>query len=328
MGLRAYVAKRLVYTIVLVFFVATLNFLIFQLLPGEPTRVLADAGRLTPDKVAQIRALYGLDQDIWTRYVKYVYNIFTFQLGFTYRDTSATVAEQIAARLPNTLALVGLSTVLALVIGTFMGVFAAARRGGVYDNASVFSSLFFYSLPSFWLGLIFIFIFNFQLHWFPVGGAYPPTWVSNPCANILCTIQGRLYHLALPVMVLTIFQYGGYLLLTRATMMESLTEDYITTARAKGLKNRTVLFKHALKNASLPLITNAALSMGFVLGGAIITETVFNYQGLGLWIYDAIGYKDFPSMQGIFYIIALTVIAANFLSDVLLGVIDPRIKYS
>ncbi len=329
MGLRSYVAKRLVYTVVLLFFVATLNFIIFQLLPGDPVRILADANRLRdPEQAKAIFRLYGLDQDIWTRYARYIVNLFSFQLGYTYRDPSRSVAQAIVERLPNTLALVGLSTVLALIIGTLMGVVAAARRGGLYDNFSVMSSLVFFSLPTFWLGLILIIVFSYNLGWFPTGLAAPPVWVTNPPANILEYLRGRLYHLTLPVTVLTLFQYGSFLLLTRATTGEALTEDYIVTARAKGLKERTVLFKHALKNASLPLITNAALSLGFILGGAIITETVFAYPGLGSWTYEAIGFKDFPSMQGIFYIVALCVIGGNFIADILLGIIDPRIKYS
>jgi len=136
-----------------------------------------------------------------------------------------------------------------------------------------------------------------------------------------------MWHLFLPVVVLTLFLYGSFLLLTRATMMETLTEDYITTARAKGLKERAILFKHALKNASLPVITNAAIAIGFILSGAIITEQVFNIPGLGQWTWAAIPYKDYPVLHCIFYLTALCVIIANFIADILYGVVDPRIKY-
>jgi peptide/nickel transport system permease protein len=136
-----------------------------------------------------------------------------------------------------------------------------------------------------------------------------------------------MQYLFLPALTLTLISYGGFLLLTRATMMEALSEDYILTARAKGLSERAVLFKHAFRNASLPVITNAALSFGFILSGAIITETIFNWPGLGLWLYNAIFYKDFPVMEALFYVIALSVIAANFVSDILYGIVDPRIRY-
>ena len=140
-------------------------------------------------------------------------------------------------------------------------------------------------------------------------------------------IQGYFKHMFLPMLTLVLFQYGGFLLLTRATMMETLTEDYVTTAKAKGVKQRTILYRHALKNASLPIITSIAITFGFVLSGAIITETVFTWPGLGTWIWQAIQIKDYPVLQASFYIIALCVIVANFIADLLYGVIDPRIKY-
>jgi peptide/nickel transport system permease protein len=190
-------------------------------------------------------------------------------------------------------------------------------------------------------------VFYFNLGWFPNSGTYPTNWaidyestgglppkmILGNLFNIqialpsLLEIQGRLLHLFLPTLTLTLFSYGGYLLLTRATMMEALSEDYIVTAKAKGLKERTILFKHALKNASLPLITNVALTFGFILSGAIITEQVFSYPGLGHWTWLSISYRDFPALQAIFFLIALCVIVANFVADILYGVVDPRIKY-
>jgi len=231
---------------------------------------------------------------------------------------------------------------VAMVVGITLGVIAAHKRGGIFDSSSVFISLATYSLPSFWMGMVALLIFARTLHWFPSSGPYPAEWTMTGywpqpyIINLLGTeiaipsiveIGGRLRHVFLPITVLTLFNYGGWLLLTRATMLETLTEDYIVTAKAKGLKQRTILFKHALKNASLPLITSAALSFGFLLTGAIITEQVFSYPGLGKWIWDAISQSDFPAMQAIFYIIALCVVIANFIADLLYGVVDPRVKY-
>lgn len=175
--------------------------------------------------------------------------------------------------------------------------------------------------------MIFIMIFSVNLHWFPLGGTIPKSWALNPPINIFDVIGGRLLHLFLPAFILILFSYGGYLLLTRALMMETLTEDYVTTARAKGLKERTVLFRHALKNASLPLITQTAMTFGFLVSGAVITEQVFGWNGLGQWIWFAIYNHDYPVMQAFFFLIALCVIIANFIGDLLLGVVDPRIKY-
>jgi peptide/nickel transport system permease protein len=176
------------------------------------------------------------------------------------------------------------------------------------------------------MGMMFLLIFHYSLSWFPGVGTTSFTAI-NPAPNIFAYFSDRIWHLFLPALTLTLFQYGGNLLLARATMLETLTEDYIVTARAKGLKERTVLFKHALKNASLPLITNAAISIGFILSGAIITEQVFVYPGLGWWTWEAINFVDYPVLQTIFFLVALCVIVANFIADILYGVIDPRIKY-
>lgn len=312
---------------ILIFFIATVNFVIFILMPGDPTAVLASSARLkSQEQVEIVRKLYGLDEPLYVRYVKYLQNMVTFNFGFSYYN-GRLITEELNRRLTNTILLVGLSTIFAIIIGILLGVIAAARRGKIFDSLSVTASLITYSLPSFWMGMIFLLIFSSWLGWFPMGGIVPAEWAQNPPANIFEEILGRAHHLFLPVLTLVLFQYGGYLLLTRAVMLETLTEDYIVTAKAKGVKERVILFKHALKNASLPLITNMALSFGFMLSGAIITEQVFSYPGLGLWLWNAIAFVDYPVLQAMFYIIALCVIIANFIADLLYGVIDPRIRY-
>jgi len=347
MGLRAFIIKRAIFSFILVLFVLTLNFIIFQLMPGNPIEVFVGGLRVKrPDLIPEMLARFGLDQPLHVRYVKYMGNMLTGQFGVSFMSGDY-VANEVADRLFNTLALMGASTVLSLVLGIILGVIAAHKRGGIFDNVSVIASLTTYSLPSFWMGMIFLLIFYYHLHWFPVAGTYPAEWakifketnglppriVLGNLAGLeiavpsLMEISGRLWHLFLPTLTLTLFSYGGYLLLTRATMLETLTEDYIVTARAKGLKERTVLFKHALKNASLPLITSAALAFGFILSGAIISEQVFTYPGLGKWTWDAIYSMDYPALQTIFYLIGVCVIIANFIADILYGIIDPRIKY-
>ena len=327
MGLKAYLAKRIIYLFVLVFFVLSLNFMIFMLMPGDPTAVFASAARLqTEEQVLEMRALFGLDDPIHIKYGKYIYNMFTGNFGTSYYS-GRPVVNELSIRFTNTMLLVGLSTIFSIIIGILLGVLAASKRGTWFDSFSVSSSLLFYSLPSFWIGMIMILIFHSSLHWFPAVGSMPREWATNPPANIFEVLAGRAMHLFLPVVTLTLFMYGGYLLLTRTTMLETITEDYIMTAKAKGVKERTILFKHALRNASLPLITNIAISFGFMLSGAIITEQVFTYPGLGLWTWNAIAFVDFPVLQTMFYVIALCVIIANFLADMLYGVIDPRIRY-
>jgi len=327
MGLKTYILKRVIYMVILIFFVLTLNFVIFMLMPGDPMQMLASGARLkTQEQVQEVLEKYGLNQPMYIRYGKYIVNMLTGQFGYSYYDNKPVITE-IGDRLVNTLLLVGISTVLALAIGILLGVIAAHKRGKFADNFLVIGSLITYSLPSFWLGMVLILIFSSQLGWFPSAGTIPRDWAFNPPQNIFVYLQGRMLHLFLPVLTLVIFQYGGQLLLTRATMIQSLTEDYIVTAKAKGLKETQVLYKHALKNASLPLITNIAMSFGFMLSGAIITEQVFTYPGLGKWLWDAIAFTDYPVLQAMFFIIALCVIAANFIADLLYGVIDPRIKY-
>jgi peptide/nickel transport system permease protein len=331
--LRAYLVKRVIYTVILVAFVIVLNWIIFQAMPGVSGNLYAVLGqsRIPPGAFARQVALYGLDQPPLTRFVDYVRNMLTFNFGTSIQYNAPVTSELIdTGRLSNTLLLLGTSTVFALVIGTVIGILTSRKRGTASDNFWVTSSLTAFSLPSFFVGILLIFIFAVALNWLPAGGTHPNSWdvaSQNLKPSLLMQYLVQLEYLFLPALTLTLISYGGFLLLTRATMMEALSEDYILTARAKGLSDRAVLFKHAFRNASLPVITNAALSFGFILSGAIITETIFNWPGLGLWLYNAIFYKDYPVMQALFYIIALSVIAANFVSDILYGVVDPRIRY-
>jgi len=349
MGLREYVVKRLVFSIVLVIFVAILNFIIFELMPGRPEDVFLRPGMKKEQIDAMIR-LWELDRPVYERFFKMIYNLFSGNFLNTVSFVSRrAIGEEISLRMTNTLVLIGSSTILSMLFGIVLGVICAYKRGGKLDSGLVLVSLATYSFPTFWMGMLAIMIFGIQLKWLPTAHPYPEAWTSIyastggfPPPFIAATIPGtaisfsipswieiagRLRHLVLPLSVLTLFQYGGWLLLARASILETITEDYVTTARAKGIKERTILFKHVLKNASLPLVTSAALSFGFMLGGAIITEGVFSYQGLGAWVWSAVQVKDFPVLQAMFFIIAVCVIVANFIADLLYGVLDPRIKY-
>ena len=340
LGFRTYLFKRVINTIILVLFVIVLNFAIFELLPGTQGTIanLIQNRYTSPQAIRQLEVQYGIcssfdaagkciPANVWDKFTSYFVRMITFNFGTSQQTGDTVLYDMITTgRLENTLLLVGVATTLALIIGTFLGVIAAARRGRALDSGWVTVSMTTTSLPTFFMGLMLILIFTQFLGWFPGGGVTPANWIiSTP--PLLTQILVRLKYMFLPVTTLTLFLYGGNLLLARATMGEALTEDYITTARAKGLSERVVLFKHALKNASLPLVTNAALSFGFIVSGAIITETVFNWDGLGLWLFHAIGWKDYPVMQAMFYIAALSVILANLGSDLVYGMLDPRIKY-
>lgn len=345
MGFRFYLFKRLINTVILLLFVIVLNFAIFELLPGTQgsiANLIANPrhGSASNAEIQHLEVAYGIcsgfDSDgkcipasVWDKFRVYFVRMVTFDFGKSQQTGNPVLYDIVyTGRLENTILLLGISTTIALIIGILLGVVAASRRGSFFDSASVVTSLTTYSLPTFFIGLVLILVFAAYLGWLPGGGVTPATtdWIKG-LVPLPEQVFVRAKYLFLPALTLTMYFYGGNLLLTRATMTESLTEDYITTARAKGLSERSVLFKHALKNASLPIVTNAALSFGTILSGAIITETVFNWDGMGSYLFNAIGWHDFPVMQAVFYIIALSVVGANLVSDILYGVIDPRIKY-
>ncbi len=353
MGLRTYILKRLVYSFFLIMIIVLLNFAIFKMMPGDPVAFMMQPWTTeSPESrrahQEEVRAIWGLNESFWVQMVKYTRNLLTFQFGTAFVNR-LPIGTVLAQRLPYTLLLLGLSTVISIIIGIFWGIAAIQRRGSLFDSGSVVSSLFIGSLPTFWLGLMFLLIFYSRLHWFPNAGAFPREWAgkwpvvftstSQGSANALdlilsfnaegffTLIGGYLHHLMLPLITLTFFFFGGWLLLTRATMLETVTEDYVLTAKAKGLKESNVLVKHALKNASLPIITSAALSFAFTITGAIITETVFTYPGVGTWTWEAIQFLDYPVLMAVFYITSIAVVVANIIADLLYGIIDPRIKY-
>ena len=331
MGLQSFIAKRIVYMVLLIFLVASVNFVLFNMMPAMTlnkyiVQTVSGGGKMTEARLDELKALFGFDKPMHERYIIYIRNMLTWDFGYSY-ETMNYVQNDIMMSLPNTLFLMGLSELAAMLVGILLGVIAAYKRGGSLDTFQVTSSLATYSVPVFWIGWIRLSYFSINLGWFEVGGVEPIAWTINRPEGILSVMAGRLYMAFLPALTLFIFLYGGWILLTRATVLETITEDYVTTARAKGLPERTVLFKHVLKNASLPLITSAALTFGFLISGAIITETVYSYGGMGLLVWKAIANTDVPVLQAFFYVIALLVIVANFVADLLYGVIDPRIKY-
>ena len=328
MGLKKYIAKRIVYMIILIWAIITVNFLIFSMLPGNPLEAYVASMRKVDEKRYEaLKAHFGLDKPLHEQYLISLKNMLTFNFGISFQS-GASVSETIfAQKMPNTLILLGVSTILSIIIGMLIGVLTAYKRGGLLDTASVTFSLTMYSVPIFFIGWLVIYFFSILLGWFPSGGTAPIEWGRTPPTNIFEIISGKLTYIALPTLTLFLFSFGGWILLTRACVLETITEDYVVTARAKGLKERTVLYKHVLKNASLPLITNVALSFAFVVSGATITETVFSYDGIGLLTFRSIMNNDLPVLYALFYILALCVVIANFIADLLYGVIDPRIRY-
>lgn len=322
MGLRRYIIKRVIYSFILIFFVITINFFIFMAMPGDPIAMIAGGQRLRPEQKEHLIELYGLREPMWTRYTNYVRNMLFWDFGFSYFSLNL-VANEIMERIPNTLLLLGVSALLSIVIGTLIGVLAAYKRGKVFDLVSVSVSLATWALPTFWIGMMFLLIFGKWLGIFPIAGTMSRPPPIEPFAKVL----DILWHMVLPVLTIVLFSYGNYVLLMRSAILENLTEDYITIAKAKGLDDKTILLKHALRNALLPLITQMAISIGSIMSGAIITETVFTWRGLGTYIWTAITVQDYPRLQATFYIISLCIIIANFIADIAYGLVDPRVKY-
>ncbi|HIH89105.1 TPA: ABC transporter permease [Candidatus Bathyarchaeota archaeon] len=322
MGYPSFLAKKLLFAAVTVLIIMTLNFAIFRLMPGDPVAMLADQIRLRPEQVARLYELFNLDKPMWEQYVSYMIQTLQGFLGYSYY-TQRPVTQDIMERLPNTLLLVGVSTIISIVIGMVVGIVAAAKRGSAVDIGAISFGFLGNSVPTFWLGILLLLVFGVNLQWFPLRGT---TSVPSPTEPIALVLD-ILWHMALPTLVLVIIQFGGFALVMRAAMMDVLTEDYITLARAKGIDERNVLYKHALRNAMLPMVTVIALAFGFTLSGALLTETVFSWYGLGRYIWEAIVRQDFPALQGIFFIISVMVVAANLLADIIYGFLDPRVKH-
>jgi len=317
----------------LIFAIMIVNWIIFEGIPGQngAQAFLTGSPRIAqnPQAVANLCALWQCHASRTDQFISYIHNMLTFQFGNSYQNGQPISTQVIAqGRLQNTLLLLGVSTILGIIIGAVLGIVSASRRSSILDKLNVSASITTSALPTFWIGLLFILVFALGLGWFPSGGLQPASWtIPGNLPSILTQILVRIQFFFLPSVTLTMISYGGFVLLTRATMMEALTEDYILTARAKGLSQRVILFRHAFKNASLPVITASALAFGGILSGAIITETVFAWPGLGFWLFQAVEVKDYPVMQAMFYLISLTVVAANFISDIVYGIVDPRIRY-
>jgi peptide/nickel transport system permease protein len=322
MGLREYVLKRAIYAAILVFIVITINFALFMV--RNPVQMMA--GKLPPKVREGLEERFGLNETIPVRYVKYLQNLLTFQFGYSYR-TGEPVSDEVFSRLSNTLALCVTAEVIAVSIGLAVGVLAAFRRGKVTDTLASVFSVVTQGLPVFWIGMLLILVFSYNLGWFPAGHSEPPEWAIHGKPSILIELATRFWYLFLPALTLVIISVGSYVLLTRASMLEVLSEDYLVTLKAKGLSDTKILFKHALKNASLPIITEVAIAFAFTLSGALVTETIFTYPGLGMWIWVSIEQADYPALQAIFYLVSLCVIAANLVVDLVYGAVDPRIRY-
>ncbi len=334
MGLREYVIRRSVYLFYLIIIVTAFNFFMFRIASFmfgiTPVNLMIGGLKenLNPEKIAQLYRDFGLVQNptiadwIWM-FVLYMRNTLSGNFGRSIYSKNLVI-DEIMWRLPNTLLLMGTSALISISLGIWLGVRVARHPGSKGDVAAISISLFLYSLPIFWFGLMLLMIFGYYIPLFPLFGTMSKPPPSNPILFALDV----LWHLTLPATALGIGGFGGYFLYMRSNLIDVMTEDYILTARAKGLDEHTVLYKHAMKNAMLPMVTIIAITIAGLVGGATLTETVFNWYGLGRYIFDSLVLLDYPVVQAIFFIMSILTVLANFAADLLYGVLDPRIKYS
>jgi peptide/nickel transport system permease protein len=302
-------------------FVLVFNFFLFRVM-GDPTSQLARLPQATPEELAELRADYGLDKPLTGQFADYVGDTLRFDLGISQRSRES-VWDEIKRALPWTLLLVGVGTLLATLIGSWMGVVAATRRGKKADSGLLGFSLFTYSAPEYWIGIILILVFAVWIPILPAGlQVTPGLEFSSWIAEALDVAE----HLILPATAMTLMLLGQYFLIMRSSMVDVLTEDFITVKRATGLPWDRVVRRHAVPNALLPLVTLAAIQFGFVVGGAITIETIFSWPGLGELTFEAIESKDFPVLQGTFLVFSAGVIFANLLADCLYFYLDPRVQ--
>ena len=307
----------------LLLFTLLLNFFLPRAMPGSPLAYLAgeDVGLLTPEERREILSHHGLDQTLWRQFGLFVGNLSRGDLGHSYHR-GRPVAEIIAERLPWTLLLATSALLLQTVLGVILGARAAWSRGKRLDVWLMSTFMLFRSMPSFWIAMILLAVFGAQLGWFPMFGAFRP-WAGH---TGMAHIGDILRHLFLPVTSLVLLGAAETFMTMRYAMLSVLGENYITVARAKGLSEGTVLYRHAGRNALLPVATVFMLSLGFGISGATIIETVFAYPGLGRLMYEAVLSRDYPLLQASFLIITVAVIIANLLADLLYAVLDPRVR--
>ncbi len=303
--------RYIVYRITLMFFVlfgvSIFVFLLVRLVPGDPAELLADQWATKKD-IELLRRQWGLDKPLITQYLVFMNHLLHGDLGNSVASNTP-VAKEIAAKFPNTLKLAITGTLIAIIIGAFAGIISAAKPYSIFDNISMVLALLGVSTPAFWLGLMLILLFAVKLDWFPATGA------------------GTIKHLILPSITLGLLTAGVIARQTRSSMLEALQQDYVKTARAKGLRETIVIYKHALKNALIPVVTIVGLQFGHLLGGAVLVESVFGWPGMGRFLVDSIFTRDYPVIQGAILVFATAFSLVNLGVDLLYGSIDPRIRY-
>ena len=324
MGAR-FLTRRLVSAGVTIGLIVLLNFVLFRMMPGSPERILL--GRIpnvSAEVVAHTREKWGLDKPLFPdQFVAYVTSTLQGDLGFSFQKAGRPVTDVLEQRLWPTILLFGLGEILAIILGLALGAYSGWKRGGLIDHVGNGLSLLLYSTPYFLLGMGLLILFATGLGWFPTFGMQTS---GRDYADIFEQLGDIGAHLVLPLATVSLGLVGQYAILMRSSILDTLTEDYVNTARAKGLTEGRILRRHAIPNALLPTVSLVAINLGYVVAGAITVEVVFNWPGLGTLTVEALGARDYPVLQGVFLLLSVTVVIANLVADLLYGFLDPRVR--
>jgi peptide/nickel transport system permease protein len=313
-----YVTRRLIQAIPLLLGISLISFGILKAVPGGPTAAYEGNPNFTDEDLRRLEAAFGLDQPVHVQYLNWLTHFVQGDWGYSYSG-GQPVLSLIFERLPNTLYLTVISYLVVLLIAIPVGVLTATRQYSWFDHIVTGSTFAFLSTPTFWLGLLLLLFFGLQLRWLPLGG------IQTLGTDF--SLGDRLKHLILPVATLALVQIGSYTRFLRASMLETIHQDFMRTARAKGLVERVVVLRHALKNAAIPLVTVAALDLPDLFAGALVTEQIFGWPGMGRLFWDSATRFDYPVLMGILAVTSILIVLANLLADVLYGYLDPRIRY-
>jgi peptide/nickel transport system permease protein len=317
-----FIVRRLLQAIPIVLTIIIINFLLLQLAEGDAVDVLAgESGGATPEYMDALRQTFGLDQPVYIQLLVYMKNILTLDLGYSFRH-EMPVLELVLTRLGPTLILMVTTIVLAVGVGVLLGLFAAMGLNTWRDNLISVFALVSYATPLFWIGLMLIVVFSINLGWFPTSGMENISMFYDGWERVV----DIAHHLILPAVTLSLFYLALYTRLMRASMLEQAGMDYVTTARAKGLSERRITFRHILRNALLPVVTMAGVQVGSLIGGSVVVESVFGWPGLGLLAFDALFARDLNLLMGIFFLSACLVVIVNLIVDIIYSFLDPRIE--
>jgi peptide/nickel transport system permease protein len=315
--MRGFLLNRLSQSVVRLVIVSIIGFVILNLLPGGPMAQFGLDPGMTQSDLERLKEQLGLNRPLWVQYLDWAWRLLQGDWGRSYRD-GAPVLALIGEHLFATLLLMGTSTALAIAVGTWIGIRGATHRYSLFDYVATIGAMVALSIPTFWFGLVGIYIFSLKLGWLPVGNMYEIG--AEP------SVLDYLHHLILPSLVLSLVHIAVWSRYMRTATLDVISQDFVKTARAKGLSERRILMKHVVGNALLPMITLAGMQLPSILTGALVTETVFTWPGMGRLFLDSLGYSDYPMVMGLLVFSAIVVVVGNLIADIIVAIVDPRIR--